>query len=130
MVFGLAMSGPKSVIAPTPMKISGGKISYLIPKPMAIMTPISSSNPVFGKFAMMSPNAIGRRSSGSYCFAMARYRSTRPTPIIMTFSMERWAKPESVHTETRALIKPSMLFPPRWIVEWVICSESAGMQDL
>ena len=70
MVFGFAIRGPKSVIAPTPMKIRGGKISYLIPKPMAIMTPISSLNPVFGKFAMMQPNAIGSSSKGSYSFAI------------------------------------------------------------
>ena len=70
MVFGFAIRGPKSVIAPTPMKIRGGKISYLIPNPMAIMTPISSSNPVFGKLAMMQPNAIGSSSKGSYSFAI------------------------------------------------------------
>ena len=31
IVSGFAIIGPKSVIAPTPMKIIGGKISYLIP---------------------------------------------------------------------------------------------------
>ena len=30
-VRGLAISGPKSVSAPTPMKISGGKISSVMP---------------------------------------------------------------------------------------------------
>ena len=29
--FGLAISGPKSVIAPTPMKMSGGKMPSLTP---------------------------------------------------------------------------------------------------
>jgi len=108
MVFGLAISGPKSVIAPTPMKISGGKISYLMPKPIAIITPISVSKPVFGKLAIISPNAIGRSRRGSYSFAIARYSRTSPTRIITTFSQVRAAKPESVHTETSALIKPSM----------------------
>ena len=30
-LIGFAINGPKSVIAPTPRKINGGKISYLIP---------------------------------------------------------------------------------------------------
>ena len=71
IVSGSAIIGPKSVIAPTPMKMIGGKISYLIPKPIAIMTFISSLNPVFGKFARMQPKAIGERSSGSYSLTNA-----------------------------------------------------------
>ena len=68
---GRAIKGPKSVIAPTPRKMSGGKISYLMPMPMADMTP-GSSNPLNGTFARMQPKAIGLRSSGSKSRANAR----------------------------------------------------------
>ena len=110
-VDGRASSGPKSVIAPMPRKMSGGKISNLIPKLMAIMTPISSRNPVFGKFARMQPNAIGPKSSGSNSLAMAMYKSTRPTRIIMPLPTVNDAKPlfaQTACSDTTNAFKSSM----------------------
>ena len=89
IVSGFAIIGPKSVIAPTPMKIIGGKISYLIPKPIAIMTFISSLKPVFGKFARMHPKAMGDNNNGSYSFTNAMYSRKQPTSIMMTLPMVR-----------------------------------------
>ena len=81
------------------MKMIGGKISYLIPKPIAIITFISSLNPVFGKFARMQPKAIGERSSGSYSLTNAMYRSRQPTTIMMILPLVIAEKPESFHTD-------------------------------
>ena len=47
------MSGPKSVIAPTPRKIKGGKISWEIPALISAITP--SSKPLRGILAGIQP---------------------------------------------------------------------------
>ena len=75
------MSGPKSVIAPTPRKIRGGKISYLIPKPIRFITP--SWKPLLGILAKIHPNAIGLNNRGSKPFAKAKYNKIIPTRIMI-----------------------------------------------
>ena len=91
-LIGFASRGPKSVIAPTPMKIRHGKILLLTPAyirrriPMSyqcapsrivvlsgsIMPVGSSIRPAPGRFASRIPNAMGSSRRGSNFLAMAR----------------------------------------------------------
>ena len=77
--FGFERSGPKSIIAPMPIKRSRGKSSPLS-SPMPISksfesAPISVpcvSAPENGRFTSIAPKPIGSRSAGSISFLMAR----------------------------------------------------------
>ncbi|CDD39680.1 unknown [Clostridium sp. CAG:299] len=96
----MAISGPKSVIAPTQRKIRHGKRLDFTPPYMMRRTPwvyhgsdsfIRSAN---GRFARNIPNAIGRRRSGSYCFLIAIYNRIKEIRNITQLRHVRAAKPD------------------------------------
>ena len=99
-LFGLAISGPKSVIVPIPRNIRGGYICSLTPRykisrrppscntcPKSILEALAHNSgwyiPASGRFVKNIPNEIGRRRSGSNCFTIARYIKTNDIRIIM-----------------------------------------------
>ena len=67
------ISGLKSIIAPTAMKIKTGKSSVAIPALYKIVKkPSSPMADDSGIFEIIAPKPIGRRSDGSYSLSMAR----------------------------------------------------------
>ena len=88
-VFGLAITGEKSVIAPTPIKINNGKSVFVIPmwyktynKPGGLTVSPASVNPAKGIFAKLPPKAMGTNNNGSTFFAIPKYSHKRQTQII------------------------------------------------
>src|SRR5450830_1880641 len=81
-ISGSCRSGPKSIIAPTPLKMRMGKSSFVIPplnKTSRKPPPTADEN---GMLASRQPNPIGNRRFGSYSFFTASQISARPTPNI------------------------------------------------
>ncbi len=82
IIVGSLSRGEKSIIAPTPMKMSTGNNSFAIPaskstlkKPGASGVPIAEGIMVSstgGRFASIQPKPMGSRSVGSYSFLIAR----------------------------------------------------------
>ena len=67
------ISGLKSIMAPTAMKIKTGKSSVAIPALYKIVKkPSSPTADDSGILEIIAPKPMGRRSEGSYCFSMAR----------------------------------------------------------
>ena len=83
---GFCRSGPKSIMAPMPMKSRSGKSSVAMPASKSTWngpaSPPVSSTPVLGKLTRMVPRPMGTSSVGSYSFLMPRYMSTQPMSII------------------------------------------------
>ena len=87
---GFCNSGPKSIMAPIPMKISNGNSSVLIPAlKRTSKTPSDSDpltiwvrTPVPGKLTKMVPSPIGTSNVGSYSFLIPKYIRTAPISII------------------------------------------------
>ena len=76
-VFGLESIGEKSVAAPTPKKISKGKMSVSNPTvwnvrriPVGSPSPLSRMNSPKGRFAKRIPIEIGTKSKGSLRLAI------------------------------------------------------------
>ena len=73
---GFSSRGPKSIMAPIPMKSSSGNSSLLIPASnRAEMGPTVSPwviAPERGRLTRMAPKPMGSSRLGSICFAMAR----------------------------------------------------------
>ena len=103
------MSGPKSVIAPTPRKIKGGKISWEIPALISAITP--SSKPLRGILASTQPNAIGPNNKGSNSLANAKYNRIKPTRIIIALPVVNARNPLSLITDCIATAKASICVP-------------------
>ena len=103
------MSGPKSVIAPTPRKIKGGKISWEIPALISAITP--SSKPLRGILASIQPNAIGPNNKGSNSLANAKYNRIKPTRIIIALPVVNARNPLSLITDCIATAKASICVP-------------------
>ena len=76
MSHGFSSSGPKSIIAPMPMKRSSGKSSFDIPaSKSAVIGPTVSPcviAPDSGRFTRIAPKPIGSSRLGSIFFTMAR----------------------------------------------------------
>ena len=84
-ILGLAMSGPKSVIAPTPMKMNRGNRPFVMPKlKMMPKKPFGPAMCSMGTLAKMPPNPMGRSKRGSKPFLMASQIRSIPTQIITT----------------------------------------------
>ena len=83
---GLASSGPKSIIAPMPMKSSSGKSSVSMPASNRIWNGPAASpvmrTPEAGMLTRMVPRPMGTSSVGSYSFLMPRYIRMQPMAII------------------------------------------------
>ena len=72
-VLGFAINGPKSVIAPTPIKINIGKRPVSTPIVYRIPTkPFGPAISAIGIFANKPPKPIGIKRSGSKFLAIAR----------------------------------------------------------
>ena len=90
--FGFVRSGPKSIIAPTPIKSSNGNNSFSIPAlyktlkaPSCNASPtVWSTAPESGKLTKITPKPIGKSNVGSISFFMARKISTPPIAHIMS----------------------------------------------
>src|SRR5664280_1797059 len=81
-ISGSCRSGPKSIIAPTPMKMRMGKSSFVIPplnKTSRKPPPTADEN---GMLASRQPNPMGNKRFGSYSFFTASQISARPTQNI------------------------------------------------
>jgi len=82
MSFGLANSGPKSIIAPMPMKSSSGMASAAsmprwksqsrMPGTSPMPTIIWVTAPLNGRLTRIAPNPMGSNNEGSSFFAIAR----------------------------------------------------------
>ena len=92
---GFWSNGPKSIIAPIPMKISRGKSSVSIPArkrmsktPCWVTLPtVWSRTPEPGKLTRIVPKPIGTSKVGSYSFLIPRYMSRPPMTIMKTWPM-------------------------------------------
>ena len=116
---GFAISGPKSVIAPTPMKIRHGNKFDLTPLYIIASTPddchgsATSIKPVRGKFLKSIPNAIGSSNRGSNSFFIARYRRIKEITNITTFCHCKDANPDSASIPCNVSINICYL-PPNY----------------
>ncbi len=87
---GFCNNGPKSIMAPIPMKISSGNSSVLIPAlnktsstPSALVPPTTwVKTPVPGKLTRMAPKPMGTKRVGSYSFLIPRYIRSAPISIM------------------------------------------------
>ena len=87
-ILGLAISGPKSVMAPTAIKMNSGNSPELIPKlntmPKNPLGPAIASPGGMGMLASSPPKAMGIKSSGSNCFLMPSHNRKQHTAIIVS----------------------------------------------
>lgn len=81
--FGFESSGPKSIIAPIPIKSTSGIISF-ISIPIAKRLLITPSAPENGMLIRIAPNPIGNNSAGSISFLIARKINSAPRHHIIT----------------------------------------------
>lgn len=85
------MSGPKSVVAPIPRKISGGKISHSIPLWNEYNSPkdspfVPSLYRAGAKLTSNIPTPIGINRYGSKPLVIARYINKHATKIIINLN--------------------------------------------
>ena len=74
-ILGLLSKGPKSIMAPMPIKRSSGNSSLAIP---ALKSVSMASVWTKGRFTRMEPKPMGSSSVGSICFLMAHQISAQP----------------------------------------------------
>ncbi|MPM73175.1 hypothetical protein SDC9_120151 [bioreactor metagenome] len=109
---GFCRSGPKSIMAPMPIKINNGNSSVLIPASKRTSRTPSDSlplticvrTPVPGKLTRIVPNPIGTNKVGSYSFLIPRYISTLPMTIMISWP--------GVTDKIPATICSNFYFPP------------------
>src|SRR5450759_3676668 len=90
-ISGMASSGRKSIIAPTPTKINNGNNPVWIPASYnTFISPVSYDIP---RLASIQPKPIGSNSTGSYSLTTARTIKTPPTSSMKTLPQVRVVKP-------------------------------------
>jgi len=128
---GFLNNGPKSIIAPTAMKIRIGKSSLAMPPSYSTFRnpaePSCSQTTERGRLTRIAPKPIGSSNIGSYSLLMASQMSTAPmryitapcqvsdvkpinkSPINIPF-LQKWSKcggRKSEHTDTGTGICPN-----------------------
>ena len=78
-IFGLDSSGPKSIMAPMPIKSSRGKSSLAMPasKSVSIASVLTK-----GRFTRIAPKPMGSSREGSISRLMAKKMSRHPIAIM------------------------------------------------
>ena len=116
-LMGFAIRGPKSVIAPTAMKIrQGNRLDFTPPYIMRRTPCVYHGSDSFikfarGRLARNMPNAIGSRRSGSYCFLIAMYKRRKEMRNMTQFLQPSAAKPDCASSSLR-ISKKFITLPP------------------